>query len=412
MPPCVPRTHRAALWLALLGSPWALGACKSGGSPDASQRDRAAQNPVERSQADAEPPAPQTREPGVGADGTVVSAVQWFGGTLEQAIARAGATNQSIFMDVGAYWCPPCHEMDEKTFVDDEIGTLLSEQYVSLHIDAEKGEGPDIVERYDVQAFPTLLVLEPTGNERGRLVDFHDPAALREGLERIQAGRSALEALESRVAGAPDDLELEFELAHAYAMAAQRDKAQPLYDEILREDVGDARGLASRVAYDRALLFTYNLDDDGERAIAQLRQVQEDYPGSKSAVWAYKHIARILNSDGKTEQAIQTLDALAETKPAGDPGIASTYGWFCFREKAHPKRGLEVVRASLDEHGDWPDLHYLAAELSSMTGDRKAAVTHIKAAQELEPKSHFYRRQVVRFEAIAKGEPDPEGVGG
>lgn len=355
-------------------------------------------------------PAQKTTEPGVQTDGSVVSAVKWFDGTIEEAIREAGTRKVPIFVEVGAYWCPPCHKMDEQTFVDEGIGELLSSDYVSLHIDAEKGDGPEIAERYDVQAFPTILVLESSGNERGRLIDFHDPAALRAGLERIQNGTSALQALESAVAEAPEDLQAKFALAHAYALAAQRDKAQPLYDEVAAKDVNDEAGLASRVAYDRALFFTFNLDDDRADAIAQLRDVQTQFPDSKSAARAYKHIARIQHADGQTDAALATLDDLLGTKPEGDPGVASTYGWFCFRERARPERGLEVVQTALKDTDDWADLHYLAAELSRMTDQPQAALAQIRAANELEPKSHFYRRQVARFEAIAAGKGDPEGL--
>jgi hypothetical protein len=88
--------------------------------------------------------------PGVRVDGSIVSAVEWFEGGYDRALPHAQAGRKLLFLDVGAYWCPPCHELDEKTFTDPRVGAWLNKHTVALHIDAEKGEGPELVKRYQV----------------------------------------------------------------------------------------------------------------------------------------------------------------------------------------------------------------------------------------------------------------------
>ena len=178
-----------------------------------------------------EPAEPTT--PGVRDDGEIVSAVSWFHGSLEQALAEAKAQDKLVLMDVGAYWCPPCHQLDEEVFVRPEVGEPLAAGYVAMHVDAEKGEGPELVERYHVQAFPTILVLEPSGLEKGRIVDFLPAEALLAALERLARGDNVLAELADAVQSDPDDLGKRYALGHALLLAADAEAAAPELEAVI-----------------------------------------------------------------------------------------------------------------------------------------------------------------------------------
>jgi len=379
-----------------------VGACSGeGGKPARGGAPAPAKTPpVEAEKGESSPEAQPSHQPGVQEDGSIVFAVSWLEGSLEEALARAKKENKLVFVDVGAYWCPPCRELDEEVFVDPRVGEFLAAGYVAVHIDAEKGEGPELVERYHVQAYPTLLVLEPTGVEKGRLVDFHATDDLVAGLGRIAAGENVLAELEAAVESDPDDLEKRYELAHAYALAAKRDLAQPLFDAVLAADPKDNLGLASKVLYDRAMFFTHKLDGKRERAIEEYRELQSRFPDSPQAVRAYRQIGRLLNDLGRPDDAIVSLDKMIATDPT-DVGLKSSYGWFSFRQKCRPAAGLKVVDAGIEQEPDNAGLFYLQAELKHQLGDHVGALAAIKKASELEPKSAYFKRQIRRFETLA-----------
>ena len=347
---------------------------------------------------EADPPAAKDVAPGVQADGSVVSAVDWFHGSLEEAQARAKAENKLVFVDVGAYWCPPCQKLDEQVFVEAQVGEALGDRYVSVHIDAEKGEGPDVVREYHVQAYPTLLVLEPGGMEKGRIVDFLPAKDLLVALERIEKGESVLADAIEKVEAKPDDVALRQRLGHLYVLAGEREKAEAEFEQVMEADPSGEMGLAPKVAHDRAFFIQYKLDGDVDGAVASLRALQAQFPDSPEAVRAHRYIGRLLNGLGKADEAIAALDAMLATDP-DDTGLASSYGWFSFRQKCKPERGLEVVRKALESDPKNADLLYLEAELADLTGDREAAKLAIRKASEVEPDSAFFRRQIQRFEA-------------
>lgn len=349
-------------------------------------------------------PEPATA-PGVQADGEIVSAVTWFHGTLEQALAKAKAEDKLVLMDVGAYWCPPCHKLDEEVFVVPEVGARLSAGYVALHVDAEKGEGPELVERYHVQAYPTVLVLEATGIEKGRIVDFLPAPALLTALEQIAKGDNVLAELIDAVENDPDDLAKRYALGHAYLLAADGPAGRAALEAVLVGDPLDALGLASKALYDLALFSTFKLDDEPEAAIEEFHALRRRFPESKEAVRALRNIGRIQCGLGRSEEAIASLEAMVATDPE-DPALASGFGWFAFREKCGHEPGLVAVRKGIALAPADADLRYVEAELLHALGRNEEALASIRKASELEPKSAFYRRQVKRFGAVV------EGVGG
>ncbi len=382
--------HRAVL-LSL-----GLAACgKDDAPPAADGASPAVPSPV----AEASPPhAPEDLPtPGVKEDGSIVSAVPWFEGSLEQALEQASKKNKLVFVHVGAYWCPPCHRLDEEVFTQPSVGRVLGERTIALHVDAEKGEGPEIAERYHVQAYPTLLVLEPTGVEKGRVVDFLPAEDLVAALDRIAAGKNVLEHLVAEVELAPDDLSKRYALGNAYALSARRELAEEQYEIVMLGDPHDELGLASSVLYDRALFFRYKLDGDAHGAIAAFQELQTRYPESKAASRAYRQIGRILHQLGRSDEAIRSLERMLAEDP-DDPSLASSFGWFSFREKCNPARGLEVVTVAIHKNPEEAELHYLSAELSHLLGDDAAALRSMRRASDLEPRSAYYQRQVRRFE--------------
>lgn len=357
--------------------------------------------------ADATAAAPAAA-PGVRPDGSIVSAVPWFSGSLEDAVAKAGDEGKLVLVDVGAYWCPPCHRLDEEVFVLPRVGEEIAKRFVAVHVDAEKGDGPEIAERYRVQAFPTILVLEASGMEKGRVVDFLPPDELLVALDRIAQGENVLAELAARVEAEPDDMSLRYDLGHAWLLAAKPDAARPHLDAVLVADPKNEMGLASRVLYDRAMFQTYKIERDLPGAIEAYRELQARFPDSKEATRAYRQIGRILAEQDKPAEAVASLEAMLATDP-DDTSLAASFGWFSFREKCEPEAGLRAVDAALAKSPGDAELHYLRAELTHMLGREGEALLAIGKASELEPRSAYYRRQVRRFEAISRGE-DPQGA--
>ncbi len=86
-------------------------------------------------------------------------------GSWAEVLAQAKAHNQLVFVDVFTTWCGPCKAMDRSVFPDSAVGRRFNAQFINFKIDAEKGEGPALAQRYGVDAYPTMLFVDPATGE-------------------------------------------------------------------------------------------------------------------------------------------------------------------------------------------------------------------------------------------------------
>jgi len=95
-------------------------------------------------------------------------------GSFAQALGKAEQEGKLLFMDCFTTWCGPCKMMASRVFTDEKVGEYYNAHFVNLKMDMEKGEGIDLMKRYKVEAFPTMLILDAQGNELHRIVGYRD----------------------------------------------------------------------------------------------------------------------------------------------------------------------------------------------------------------------------------------------
>lgn len=96
--------------------------------------------------------------------------------TWADILAKAKKENKLVFLDAYTSWCGPCKMMAKQTFTDAEVAKYFNASFVNAKIDMEKGEGPDLATRYDVQAYPTLIFVDGDGAVVHRALGYHDAA--------------------------------------------------------------------------------------------------------------------------------------------------------------------------------------------------------------------------------------------
>lgn len=105
------------------------------------------------------------------------SLVQWV--SIEEGAKLSAETGKPIMYDFTAEWCPPCHVLEAEVFQNAALAKEINERFVPVRVmDRQQEEGrnlPEVAElqqRYEVMAFPTIVVADATGSVRARMEGF------------------------------------------------------------------------------------------------------------------------------------------------------------------------------------------------------------------------------------------------
>ncbi len=91
-------------------------------------------------------------------------------------LSEARNLKKPVVMDFYATWCTPCRELEEITFHDAAVVKLAEDAFVMVKVDVTRSDNPThdrLLREYGVKGVPTVVFLDPEGNERRelRLVD-------------------------------------------------------------------------------------------------------------------------------------------------------------------------------------------------------------------------------------------------
>jgi len=91
---------------------------------------------------------------------------------LNSALNTAQNSNKLVLVDVYAPWCGWCKEMDKNTFQNPQVQQKLS-NYVLVRVNGD--DNPDFTRKYQVYSYPTILIMDSTGNLIKTITGYQDP---------------------------------------------------------------------------------------------------------------------------------------------------------------------------------------------------------------------------------------------
>ncbi|HVW60098.1 MAG TPA: thioredoxin family protein, partial [Puia sp.] len=80
-------------------------------------------------------------------------------------LQKAKSSGKLVFLDAQTTWCRPCILMARDIFTLDRVADFYNEHFINVTMDMEKGEGPALRKKYDINAYPAFLYIDGNGKQ-------------------------------------------------------------------------------------------------------------------------------------------------------------------------------------------------------------------------------------------------------
>lgn len=120
--------------------------------------------------------------------------VDWLT-SWEKALAESQRTGKPILADfTGSDWCVNCKQLDKEVFSTAEFKQWASENVVLLELDYPQStpQAPELKQQnarlnkiFAIEGFPTVVVINPSGKEVGRILGFEGKTEWQNELKAI-----------------------------------------------------------------------------------------------------------------------------------------------------------------------------------------------------------------------------------
>jgi thioredoxin-related protein len=104
--------------------------------------------------------------------------IQFVEANWAKAVELAKKQKKMIFIDAYTSWCGPCRMLKQHTFTDKAAGEFFNKHFINIALDMERGDGVAFAQRYQIAAYPTLLIMDADQKSVSTTEGFMNPAQL------------------------------------------------------------------------------------------------------------------------------------------------------------------------------------------------------------------------------------------
>lgn len=233
--------------------------------------------------------------------------------SLKEAKAKASDSRKVIIADIYTDWCGWCKQMDVKTWAHPAV-IQENRSFVFLKLNAEtEPDGIAMQKRFGIESYPTVLLLDSTGEEFDRLEGYLPGEQFLERLRNTLADPESLGNLRTQEAREPQNLALRFKLGKKLLSRSAYAEAQTRFEQIVQQDSENKSQLADSALFYLALCQASQTQTDA--SLATINRLRNNYPESKLAPRAILFSGEVLLRSGRREAAKSRIEDFLKAYP-------------------------------------------------------------------------------------------------
>jgi Tfp pilus assembly protein PilF/thioredoxin-related protein len=308
---------------------------------------------------------------------------------------KAALENLPIMVDFYSDYCGGCVELDEEVFQETRSAAFINQRLICLKINGQKGEGPAVMKKYQVNVFPTVLLLNPRGEEIDRIAGYKGKDAFMKTLKDYLEGKNILSSIRAELKENPESVDINMKLAMKYMSRWERSKAKSYFLKTLELDPDNEKGYKAVAMFNLAAI-----DVRLKKNVSLLETFMKNNTDKRFYEPGYKSMIRFYSKAKDTEKVMEIYETALE-KLGANADYMNRYAWFIYKNRLKEKysRGIQLVQKALEimpkKDNFWDTLAWLYYE----NGDRDKALEAIQKAVDC---STGNRQQVLYKERMEK----------
>lgn len=259
--------------------------------------------------------------------------------SFEEALTAAKAEGKKVFIDFYTSWCGPCKRLASNVFPSKEVGDYMNSNYVCIKLDAEK-EGAELAKKFQVSAYPTLIVVDTDGNALGSFAGYKEGKDFISAVDALKDPDMNPERVKERYLAGERNGKLVFAYASNLMESNRSYKEGIRQSQEVIDEYFNSLSDADRVKPENALMFTnytYNYSNPRLKFMcSHVNEFDESTRGDVKKVIAvlYREEAhRYLSGNHLADEANRSAYDLFK-KESADLGYSDDFaGMFRFIEK-------------------------------------------------------------------------------
>ncbi len=241
-----------------------------------------------------------------------------FHSTYQSALRASTEENKILMIDFYTSWCGPCKKLDKEVYGSEDFYPY-TQMLACVKVDFETKEGAELGKEYDVSTFPTVVFIDPQGNEIERITSYFAKGRYMKDVNRIIEGEYTIGAMEAKF---PDQttykdlFHLSVYFGRRYFNKKKRDRYHQALMEMDPQMKQDSTILLTNVLYQSQLIL-----NDGSDLIASISFIN-NHPAKPYQAELMWRIVKYLDSNDQKEKARKVFESFsAKFDPKGDKEV-------------------------------------------------------------------------------------------